>query len=192
MAAILKMLVVLSAICGIAGFALSYLKMITAPTIEEQVLAYVQGPALQRVFVGIDNAPVAERRKFALSDGRPVTVFPARKGGKLVGVALENTGKGYGGDVGVMVGIDPARDVLVGIGITTMKETPGIGTLVGEPAFTRQFPGKPLEIGLKSQGGDIDAVSGATISSSGAATAVANAAKAYKELKPEILKAWPQ
>lgn len=191
MAAITKMIVVLSFICGIAGFALSYLKMITAPIIEEQVLTYVQGPAIQRVFTNIDNSPVAERKKFALPDGKEVTVFPARKGGKLVGVALENFGKGFGGDVGVIVGIDPARDALVGIGITTMKETPGIGTLVAEPSFTGQFQGKGLSISLKSQGGVIDAISGATVSSGGAVTAVANATKVYTQLKPEILKAWP-
>lgn len=190
MAAIVKMLVVLSAICGIAGFALSYLKMVTAPIIEEQVLTYVQGPALKRVFTDIDNAPVAERKKFTLPDGRSVTVFPARKDGKLVGVALENFGKGFGGDVGVMVGFDPARDVLVGIGVTTMKETPGIGTLVADGGFTEQFAGKGLNIGLKSQGGVIDAISGATVSSGGATLAVANAAKDYAALKADILKAW--
>lgn len=191
MVAILKMLVVLSTICGIAGFALSYLKMITAIPIEEQVLTYVQGPAIKRVFTNTDNSPVADRKKFTTTDGKHITVFPARKDGKLVGVALENFGKGFGGDVGVIVGFDPARDTLVGIGITTMKETPGIGTLVAEPAFVDQFSEKGLDIGLKSQGGAIDAISGATVSSAGAVTAVANAAKAYKELKAEILKTWP-
>ena len=188
---ILKMLVVLSAICGIAGFALSYLKMVTAGPIEEQVLTYVQGPAIQRVFTHVDNSPVADRKKFTLSDGRSVTVFPARKDGKLVGVALENAGKGFGGDIGVMVGFNPANDTLVGIGVTTMKETPGIGTVITEPRFTDQFMGKgSAKVAFKSQGGEFDAVSGATVSSGGAVTAVANAAKVYTELKPEILKAW--
>lgn len=187
---ILKMLVVLSTICGVAGFGLSYLKMITAVPIEEQVLTYVQGPAIQRVFSDMDNSPVAERKKFTLADGRSVTVFPARKGGKLVGIALENAGKGFGGDIGVMVGFNPANDTLIGIGITTMKETPGIGTVITEPRFTGQFSGKALNtVGLKPQG-SIDALSGATVSSGGAVTAVTNAAKVYTELKPEILKVW--
>lgn len=187
---ILKMLVVLSSICGIAGFALSYLKMVTAGPIEEQVLTYVQGPAIQKVFADAENSPVADRRKFTLADGSSVTVFPAHKGGKLVGVALENAGKGFGGAIGVMVGFNPANDTLVGIGITTMKETPGIGTAVAEPRFTGQFTGKALNaVGLKPQGG-IDALSGATVSSGGAVTAVGNAARVYTELKPEILKVW--
>lgn len=191
MLAIVKMIVVLSAMCGIAGFALSYLKLITQGPIEEQVLTYVQGPALTRVFAHADNALVAERKKFLTADGKQVTVFPARKEGKLIGVAIENFGRGFGGDVGVMVGIDPARDTLVGIGITTMKETPGLGTIIAEPVFTDKFPGKGLDLALKSQGGEIDALSGATVSSGGAVTAIANATKVYKELKAEILKTWP-
>ena len=61
---------------------------------------------------------------------------------------------------------------------------------MADPAFTGQFTGKPAGARLKSQGGDIDAVSGATISSTGVVTALGNAAKVYAALKPEIVKAW--
>ena len=162
MADILRMIVVLSALCGLSGFALSYLKMVTAPVIEEQVLTYVQGPAIAGVFTDIDNQPMA----------------------------LEAKGKGYGGDVGVMVGFNVANDTLAGIGTTTLKETPGLGMRIAEPGFTGQFRGIAAPVGLKSQGGSIDGISGATISSSGAVTAVNLAAEAYKALKPEILKTW--
>ncbi len=188
---IIKMLVVLSGICGIAGFALSYLKMVTADPIEVQVLTYVQKPVLDRVFAGSENDYVADRQTFTLKDGRKVMVFPAKKGGKLTGVALENAGGGFGGDIGVMVGFDPSNDTLIGIGVTTMKETPGIGDVILAPRFTDQFAGKPKDVALKSQGGAIDAISGATVSSAGATTAVANAAKDYAELKEQILKTWP-
>ena len=107
-----------------------------------------------------------------------------------MGVALEAKGKGYGGDVGVMVGFNVANDTLAGIGTTTLKETPGLGMRIAEPGFTGQFRGIAAPVGLKSQGGSIDGISGATISSSGAVTAVNLAAEAYKALKPEILKTW--
>ncbi|MEG2172619.1 MAG: FMN-binding protein [Desulfovibrionaceae bacterium] len=189
---IIKMIVVLSSICGIAGFGLAYLKQSTAPRIEEQVMTYVQGPAILKVFQDLENSPIAERKKFTLPEGGTVTVFPAKRGGKLVGIAIENFGKGFGGDVGIMVGFDTGRDTLVGIGITTMKETPGIGSMIASPNFIGQFTGKPLNIRLKSQGGTIDAVSGATVSSTGALTAVSNAAKVYTTLKPQIVQQWPQ
>lgn len=189
MADILRMIVVLSALCGLSGFALSYLKMVTAPVIEEQVLTYVQGPAIAGVFSDIDNQPIADRKAFETEKGR-VLVFPAMRDGKLVGVALEAKGKGYGGDVGVMLGFNVANDTLAGIGTTTLKETPGLGMRIAEPGFTGQFRGIAAPVGLKSQGGSIDGISGATISSSGAVTAVNLAAEAYKALKPEILKTW--
>ncbi len=188
---IVKMLVVLSCICGISGFGLSYLKMITAVPIENQILTYVQSPALERVFAEADNSPVEERKKFTLADGREVTIFPARKGGKLIGVALEDKGTGFGGDINVMVGINPANDTLVGIGVTTMKETPGIGDVILTPRFVDQFVGKPMDVKLKKDGGSIDAISGATVSSAGSVLAVANAAKVYAQLKDQIIKAWP-
>ena len=190
MMAIVRMVVVLSVLCGLSGFALSYLKMITATAIEEQELTYVQGPALKRVFAQAENSPIADRRGFTLSNGEKVTVFPVMKAGKLVGVALENFGKGYGGPIGVMVGFDTADDTLAGVGMTTMKETPGLGMRVADPGFTTQFMSAATPVNLKNQGGKIDAVSGATISSAGSVEAVNKAAQTYMGLKPEIFKAW--
>lgn len=189
MIGMLRMVVVLSVLCGLSGFALSYLKMVTAPRIEEQVLTYVQGPALARVFTHTQNSPIADRRKFPLDHGS-ITVFPALRDGKLVGVALEEQGKGYGGEIGVMVGFNVDSDTLAGIGITTLKETPGLGMRVTEQAFSGQFAGARTPVALASQGGSIDGVSGATISSGGVVTAVNKAVQVYSQLKPEILKVW--
>ena len=189
MIGMLRMVVVLSVLCGLSGFALSYLKMVTAPRIEEQVLTYVQGPALARVFTHTQNSPIADRRKFPLDHGS-ITVFPALRDGKLVGAALEEQGKGYGGEIGVMVGFNVASDTLAGIGITTLKETPGLGMRVTEQAFSGQFAGARTPVALASQGGSIDGVSGATISSGGVVTAVNKAVQVYSRLKPEILKVW--
>ncbi len=190
MASIVRMILVLSLLCASSGFILSYLKMTTAGRIEEQVLTYVQGPALAQVFPDAENIPLVERHVFTLPDGRNVTVFPARRGGKLYGVALENSAPGFGGDISVLTGFDATRDALVGIGITTMKETPGIGTQVTNASFTDQFRGAALPVGLSSDGGGIDAISGATISSSGVVGAVAKASQDYAQLKDQILAFW--
>ncbi|ABB37384.1 NADH:quinone oxidoreductase subunit RnfG [Oleidesulfovibrio alaskensis G20] len=185
---IIKMIVVLSTICVISGFALSSLKKLTAPQIELQVLTYVQGPAIKDVLSGYDNDPIADRRRFTdPSTGAEYNVFPAKKGGKLFAVALENFGGGYGGDIGVMVGFDVENDVLTGIGVTTMKETPGLGTVIAEDSFTSKFTGKGLDVALKSDGGEIDGISGATFSSIGCMVAVQKASAVYKSLKSEIV-----
>lgn len=190
MKSILQMIVVLSVLCGMAGFCLSYLKMTTAPLIESQALTFVQGPAILEVFKNAENSPIEDRKSFTLADGRSVNVFPCMEGGKLTGVAVEQFGSGYGGDLGVVVGFRITEDTLAGIGITTMKETAGVGTRVKEPPFLKQFPGKPLPVKLRSQGGEIDAISGATVSSNGVLAAVAKAVEVYQELKPLLLETW--
>ncbi|MDR0338914.1 MAG: FMN-binding protein [Desulfovibrio sp.] len=186
---IVSMIVVLSAICAASGFSLAYLKQTTQPTIEAQVLTYVQGPAIERVYPAASNKPVEERKAFEL-EGRKVMVFPYKDGDKLLGVALENKAGGFGGDIGVMVGFNLSNDTLLGIGVTTMSETPGLGTKVAEPKFSKQFVGSGLSVDLKSKGGNIDAVSGATVSSTGAVAAVQAAARDYQALKAEIQKTW--
>jgi len=186
---ILSMIVVLSAICAASGFSLAYLKQETASIIEAQVLTYVQGPAIEQVYPAATNKPVEERQAFEVN-GRKVMVFPYKESGKLLGVALENKAGGFGGDVSVMVGFNVANDTLLGIGVTTMSETPGLGTKIAEPKFSNQFRGSSMDVELRSKDGAIDAVSGATVSSSAAVTAVQAAVKDYQALKTEIQKTW--
>ncbi len=191
MVAMIKMVVVLSMICALSGFALSYLKMATAESIENQVLTFVQSPAIVSVFPYAENDPLAERQRFALSDGTEVMVFPYMQGGKLVGVAIENFGTGYAGDLGVMVGFNVENDNLIGIGITLTKETPGFGSRVGEESYTSKFADIPsANIALTSDGGTIDALAGATVSSTAAVVAIQAATADYMALKDQILATW--
>ena len=190
MPGIVRMILVLSLFCGLSGFALALVRHTSTPLIEIQVLTFVQKPAIETVFGAIENNPFTEREKFTLPDGKSVTVFPAKRGGKLYGVALEEFSKGYAGDVGVIVGINTQNSKLIGIGVTTMKETPGLGTLVAAPKFSNQFKGAPLETALRARGGTIDAISGATISSVAVVESVRKAVAVYEQLKGEIASVW--
>lgn len=183
---ILHMIMVLSLICAGSGALLVNLKISTKDRIEQQVLTYVQGPALLSVLADRDNDPIAERA--TIDD---VTVFPAMRDGKLVSIALEAFAPGYSGDIGVMVGFDVHKDVLVGIGITTQTETPGLGSRIASPSFTDQFKTKnPASVDLASRGGNIDGISGATYSSGGTVNAVQKAYEMYRAIKPKILERW--
>ena len=180
MADILRMIVVLSALCGLSGFALSYLKMVTAPVIEEQVLTYVQGPAIAGVFTDIDNQPIADRKAFETEKGR-VLVFPAMRDGKLVGVALEAKGKGYGGDVVVMTAINPDGTIKQ-IKVTEQAETKGIGSKVaGTPSYWENYVGLDTSDALVLNQ-DVDAVTSATVSSTALINAVNSAIEAYNAI----------
>ncbi len=193
MGEILRMVLVLSCISGLSGLALASLKAVTADKIEEQVLTYVQGPALQQAFTGADNDPIADRRMLTIEGAGKVTVFPAFLDGALAGLAFETFGQGYGGDIGVIVGFDVHNDQLTGIGVTTMKETPGVGALVAEHGFTQQFhnqPAQPEALQLTSAGGNINALTGATYSSTGASAAAQKAARLYPLVKEKALEVW--
>ena len=186
----IKMVVVLSLICGLSGLTLATVRQATSERIEEQVLTYVQGPALEQIFTDYDNNPVKDRKTFDTPDG-PITVFPVLKAGKLTGVAFETFGKGYGGNIGVMVGFTTDGAKLQGIGITTLKETPGLGARVVEPDFRNQFRWHSTgSIALSKSGGDIQAVSGATISSTGTVAAVNEAVKIFNTIKDKLPTAW--
>lgn len=190
MGGMIRTIVVLTLFCSASGFILSYLKDLTAPAIEEQLLVNVQGPAIASVFNRAENNPVSDRHTFETASGRKVVVFPCFVGNRLEGVALEDFGKGYGGDVGVIVGFNVENDTLAGVGMTVLRETPGLGMRVREPAFSEQFRNAAFPVALSSAGGRIDAVSGATISSNGVVEAVNKANAVYKELRPQILAQW--
>ncbi len=186
----IKMMVVLSLICGLSGVTLAALKEQTASTIEEQVLTFVQAPAIESVLSAHDNNPIKDRKKFDF-EGKTITVFPAIKDGALISIAFETFGKGYGGNIGVMVGFSMASGTLSGIGITTMKETPGLGTRVAGHGYTTQFKDHSIDsVKLKKQGGDIEAVAGATISSTGTVNAVQSAVSIFNTLKPQFTDGW--
>ncbi len=189
----LKMIAVLTLFCGLSSVTLASLKDATGNRIEEQVLTYVQGPAINQVLKDFDNSPVKDRKSFNIpGSDRKITVFPAMKDGKLFGVALETSSKGYGGEVGVMVGFDVSGENLSGIGITTMKETPGIGARVAKHGFTNQFHNHPAAVELTSKGGDIDGIAGATISSTASVEAVKKAIDIFAKIKPKLEETWSQ
>lgn len=189
----IRMVVALSLICAFSGLVLSGLKVATRERIEEQILIYVKGPALNAALPEHDNDPVRDRRKLVLPDSSDMLLFPAVSAGRLTGLAFESFGPGYGGEIGIMVGFDPTADTISGIGVTTHKETPGIGSRITSPEFTTQFHRHPFSgLALKTTGGAIDAISGATVSSTGAAQAVQNAVRFYTANKNALLSLFPE
>jgi len=174
---------------AVSGGLLSALKAATEERIEYQQLKFVKGPAILEVLKGSSNDPLVDR--FKVKDGQEErTVYVGVFGGKANTVVLESQGKGYGGEIGLVVAVNLDSDQLTGVGVTTLRETPGVGARVKtEPSFVSQFRGLSLvgPVKLKSDGGKIDALSGATVSSRGVLAGVAAAADAYKRLKPEIV-----
>jgi electron transport complex protein RnfG len=185
----ISMVVVLTVLSAFSGGLLAALKDGTKERIENQELSLVKGPAVQTILKGASNDPVADRFKMKVGDTEK-TFFVGIYDGKPNTVAFEVSGNGYGDKIGVMVGVDVDDDKMVGLGVTTHKETPGLGANAkDDPKFAAQFRGKALGQPFKvtTDGGEINAISGATITSRGVCRAATQAAEMYKQIKPELI-----
>jgi H+/Na+-translocating ferredoxin:NAD+ oxidoreductase subunit G len=189
---LIRMIVVLTVICACSALVLAYANKVTKAPREYQLLKYVEAPSIKAVLTTYDNDPIKDRVVLKMGKdkkGRPLTtnIFPAKKGGKLVGLAYEAAGMGHEGLIHVMVGVDTTGKI-IGISVTTQSETPGLGSKVVEPSFTKQFKGMTLSdsLNLSAKGGKIDAVSGATVSSKGVVAAVRKALELFPKIKQEI------
>jgi electron transport complex protein RnfG len=180
------MALLLAATGLLAGAGLASVRSLTAPVLERRVLEQRVKPGLQSLFASLDadNDPIGERVTLELGRdprGRSqrLSIFPARRAGALVGAALRTGSAGYGGDIEVLSAFDLERGSLLGARALQQKETPGLGARIGDPEepFVRQFAGMPAlsPIRLRSEGGQVDAISGATMSSRGFAAAVERA-----------------
>ena len=181
---IVQMIVVLTLICTVCGLGLSGIKDATEARIENQVLMNVQGPKVKKVLAGAENDLISDRRKVPFEEEEKL-VFIGKKAGKDWAIAYETTGKGFGGDLVVMVGYDLEKDILTGIQIIAHKETPGVGDRVTEDQFTGTFKGLTLDLKFPPEDcpEEIDAVAGATWSSRGVCEAVKKSIMLYPELK---------
>jgi electron transport complex protein RnfG len=184
----ITMVVVLTVLSAFSGGLLSGLRNATASQIEVQQLKFVKGPAIKEILKGASNDPIADR--FAIKDGDVERKFFVGKfDGKANTVVLESSGKGYGGDVGLMVAVNTENDKIVGVGVTTHSETPGLGAKAkDDPGFVAQFKGMPAEETFKvtNDGGKVNAMSGATITSRAVCSAASDAGMIYKKLKPQL------
>jgi electron transport complex protein RnfG len=184
----LKMIIVLTALCLCSGGLLASIQTSTKEQIANQVLTFVKGPAINSILPEAENDPIADRFELQEGDHRR-TFFVGLVDGEPRVVALETFGKGYGGDVGLMVGIDVKDNVLKGVGVTTHAETPGMGARAkSDPGFAAQFAGLPIDgkIAVTGDGGSINAISGATITSRACSNAATEAVEIYKALQPQI------
>jgi len=95
--------------------------------------------------------------------------------------AFEVASKGYGGEINMIVGISSFGDV-TGVAIISMNETIGVGAKTRDPAFLEQFIGKRNGVSVGRGPYNVDAVTGATVSSRAIAAGVSEALDKYAEL----------
>ncbi|HAX62004.1 MAG TPA: electron transporter RnfG [Elusimicrobia bacterium] len=141
-------------ICAVAGATLAATNYFTTKKIASQKLE-AENDALKEVL------PAAfcfeEKNNF------PKNGFDEKN--NIVGYVLKVIAAGYSGEISALVGLDRNFRV-TGVKILSQNETPGLGSKISEKNFLSQFIGKFSEkVLLKKDGGEIDGITSATISS---------------------------
>ncbi len=146
--------------------------------------------AIKQVVPEFTNNPNDEMFMLPTGEGDSLEVYPAKNGEEVVGYAVRSfTNNGFSGYIGFMVGFTP-DGTIYNINVLEHKETPGLGTKMvpdgtpEKPEFKDQFKGKnPAEFALKvkKDGGPVDAITAATISSRAFCDGVQRAYNAFEK-----------
>ena len=187
---IIKLTVTLFATCVIVAGLLGLVNMVTKDKIAAINWENTQ-TAMKAVVADPDNTEFSEALEntdamsaAAKAAGATLdSVYEVLVGGENAGYAIKVVASGSQGNIEMMVGVD-AEGVVTGVSIVDNSETSGIGSKVmsNEPLSSGvgvldQFQGKSAADGTLTVGKNVDAISGATVSSKGV-TAGVNAALA--------------
>ncbi|MBQ2286701.1 MAG: FMN-binding protein [Acutalibacteraceae bacterium] len=172
---IIKPTAVLLAICIIIPLALSLTNKITAKKIS---------------LLEEENSRKAMSNLIKADSFEPVSdmeCYKAAKDGSVVGYIFKTSSKGYGGDVSVMTAVNPDGTVKSVAILDVSGETPGLGQNAAKESFYSQYAGKKSGISLLKNGADkdkneVNAVTGATITSTAVNRAVNEALENFAKL----------
>lgn len=173
---IIKPTVVMVSICLIITLALSSANMLTEKRIAE--LSVKQQNETMSVVLAADEH-IGETVKI---DGKETEYFVAKTDGEILGYIFVTSEKGYGGDVSVMTAVEPDGKIKAVSILNVANETPGLGQNTAKEDFYSQFADLSGGISVVKNGADsslneINAVTGATISSRAVTGAVNTALK---------------
>ena len=163
---ILGLVVSLTLISGICAAVLAYVNSITEDPIREMKVEQEQ--AAVKAVLPAGAASVEEADGFFVGKDAE---------GKILGYAAKGKDAGgYGGDIELMVGFEADKKTLVCYKTLAAAETPGLGMKLKTPEFADQFAGKDgSALKVKKDGGEIEAITSATITSRAVCKAIADA-----------------
>ena len=165
---VLRLALTLLAITAVVALALAGINSVTAPKID-QLTAQKTQDAIKVVLLGADAPADAalEYTEIAFTDetGWVSVVYESAEG---YAVQVKPT-TGFDGEITMMVGIDLEGNVM-GISIISHTETAGLGAVAADTtpkgeAFRDQFVGMNGELKVTKDGGSVEAITGATITS---------------------------
>lgn len=166
---------ILAVICVVASGLLAGMNSLTKPRIIAQAQTEEEAALREVMPFGEYFDPVKK--------GEDLIYYKVRnKDGKFIGVALKASGKGYSSVIDTLAGM--ARDgTITAIKIMNQNETPGLGARIAESSFRGQFSDKNIQ-GLAN----VQAITGATISSKAVIGSVQEKAKEIQKLIKDVPK----
>ncbi len=179
---IIKPVAVLLAICIIIPLALSLTNKITKDKIAE-----LDAKNSSETMASLIKADKFTKEEF--KDGEnEFTYHCALKDGEIIGYIFKTAEKGYGGDVSVMTAVNVDGTVKSVAILDVSGETPGLGQNAAKESFYSQYEGKNSGISLVKNGADsakneVNAVTGATITSIAVNKSVNKALKQLESVK---------
>ena len=179
-----NMLIALIVITLVAGLSLGFVNDLTAgPKAAAKLAKKIN--ALKEVLPEFNNNPLDEVQMFTSEKVKDsIEFYPATMDGQFVGAAVVGSSdKGFSGLIKLMVGFNPNGEI-IDIAVLEQKETPGLGTKIKDEPFLKQFRNKSpndFNLKVKKDGGDVDALTGATITTRAFGEAVQLAFDMYLE-----------
>ena len=177
----IKLILVLTIICVISSALLAVVYDQTKESIANSLRFHTATAAAQVLPKDVSRP---EKKEI---DG--VTFFVSKKGETLEAVALEGHSlKGYGGKIVLMVGLS-ADGKLVNYQTLVANETPGLGIKIEGDTFRKPLLGRALKANwrVKKDGGEVDAITSATISSRAALECIRDAIAKYEKALPQLI-----
>lgn len=178
-----NMILTLLMVAAVAGLALGGVYVVTKEPIAKAKEAKLNR-ALRQVLPDFDSTQIQQLEPD--EGAEPLTFYSAFKEGEVVGTAVETyTNKGYSGRIDVMVGFDKDMTIL-NTAVLKHAETPGLGDKMSKEKsdWSDQFKNKnpeEFDLAVTKDGGDVDAITAATISSRAFCDAVERAYETYKK-----------
>jgi len=176
----IRLILVLTLICAVSSALLAAVYRVTKDPIAK-ALELRTAEAASKVM----PAGLSMPEKTVLDDN---TFFVCKRDGRVAAVAVEGrSANGYGGAVVLMVGMS-ADGKLANYEVVQANETPGLGTKMTSDAFKKPLLGRPLNgvWKVKKDGGDVDAITAATISSRAVLECIRDAIAKYNRAAPQL------
>jgi electron transport complex protein RnfG len=178
-----RMITVLGLVSMLSGFLVVLVYQLTLAPIAENKRVMIEKAIFQVVPGAVSRKDfiVSEQGITPASEGEGIHIYAAYDAdGKLKGIAAEAAAQGYADMISLLFGYDPACQCITGISVLKMAETPGLGDkIITDADFVANFealdatvagdalanPIVTVKSGTKNNPWEIDAISGATVSS---------------------------